>query len=101
MRATEEEVGVGDDVRQLGMTGGGTLSVDERRQRQRGQKTNNRENVLLSDTLLIVQLKDSDPLFSSVQFKMVSLCSEKPIINMHSTLGGFPNIAFETVPMSV
>ena len=38
----------------------------------------------------------------SVQFKMVSMRSEKPII-MRSTpsLGNVPNVAFETVPMFV
>ena len=40
--------------------------------------------------------------FKSVQFKMVSMRSEKPII-MRTTpsLRSFPNVAFETVPMLV
>ena len=38
----------------------------------------------------------------SVQFKVVSMCSEKPRI-MHSILSlrSFPKVAFETVPMFV
>ena len=40
--------------------------------------------------------------FSSVQFKMISERSEKPII-MRSTpsLSSFPNVVFETVPVFV
>ena len=41
-------------------------------------------------------------MISSVQFKMVSMRSEKPVrAPPHLTLRSFPNIVFETVPMSV
>ena len=38
--------------------------------------------------------------FSSVQFKMVSMCSEKPVC-APPRLSEFPNVVFETVPMFV
>ena len=39
--------------------------------------------------------------FSSVQFKMVSIRSEKPIMRSIPSLRSFPNVAFETAPVFV
>ena len=50
--------------------------------------------------LCSVDLTTQTDYLCSVQFKMVSLCSEKPII-LHPNSRKFPNIAFKAVPKAL